>query len=65
MKKQAFVEMTERGQVTLPKWIRDKMQLKGGETFVPEQEGENLVLKRIRLDLPTAPQESKQEEKKA
>ncbi|MEM4255324.1 MAG: AbrB/MazE/SpoVT family DNA-binding domain-containing protein [Candidatus Norongarragalinales archaeon] len=47
--------MTERGQITLPKWIRDKMQLKGGETFVPEQDGENIILRRLKIDLPTAP----------
>jgi len=49
----AFVTITSKGQMTLPKEVRDDLKVKPGDKLIIEKQGDNYVLRarRSALDL--------------
>ena len=39
--------VSSKGQIVLPDWTMDKLGLKGGECFQIEEDGDDIVLRRL------------------
>ncbi len=48
MSDESKVKMSADGQITLPKWVRDRLGLAGGESFLVEEDGKDILLRRLR-----------------
>jgi AbrB family looped-hinge helix DNA binding protein len=40
--------MSAEGQITLPNWVRDRLGLNGGESFLVEEDGKDILLRRLK-----------------
>jgi len=47
----AVTSLSTKGQVVIPKWIRETLKLKSGARFLVELEGGRIVLKPVKEDV--------------
>ena len=48
MSDESKVKMGAEGQITIPKWVRDRLGLNGGESFFVEEDGKDILLRRLK-----------------
>lgn len=47
----AVTFLSTKGQIVIPKWIRDTLKLKSGAKFIVELEGDRIILKPVKENI--------------
>ena len=48
MSDESKIKMNAEGQITIPRWVRARLGLNGGESFLVEEDGKDILLRRLK-----------------